>query len=154
MRTTGLPSTFLIARVIEAQRMCHALMECLSNIDTMATRDRALRSTTRPVTPDDMVSFLRGGREWLVQAQVDPNAHLPRQRGVPRGDAILCNHANENPGHCPCAPDCYCRQDGRTCSDVTVARLARERVNMLRDSHRHMDSLSEIVRHHEAADDV
>jgi hypothetical protein len=128
-----------------------------------------------------MISFLRGGREWLVQAQVDPNAHLPRQRGVPRGDAILCNHANENPGHCPCDGDCYCRQNGHTCSDVMAVHsmsdrecrlcdrdalwcfktkprfyvcdlhLAECRVN--REQGRQA-GLAAIVRHHEVADDV
>jgi hypothetical protein len=27
----------------------------------------------------------------------------------------LCEHANENPNVCPCAPDCYCKT--RTCKD-------------------------------------
>lgn len=232
LRSTGLNSTFLIARVIETQRVVQALLNPMEFYTIRSAQDR-------PVTPDDMVSFLRGGREWLEispedrarseaidreaeqverlaihPAQADPNAHLPHQRGVPAGDAILCNHANENPGHCPCEADCYCRQDGHTCSDVssepnpfdrqcdycaneatwrfrytTVVpsghvngrrvevvcgahlaqarqehnafnydfmnrRAAEQRVEMLRDSHRHMDSLDEMARHHEAVDDV
>ena len=267
LRSTGLNSTFLIARVIETQRALNTLLHHFHDSPTISRRELG-NALERQVTPDDMVSFLRGGREWLAPpsimhgqqgtdflaverpaihpAQVDApdehpcatcgdakfngdqsvycsnecagirganDRHLNR-RGVPRGDAILCNHANENPGHCPCEPDCYCRQDGHTCSDVrsepnpfdrpcddcsteatwrfrytTVVpnghrngrrvevvcgshlaqareeratfnydfmnrRAMDQRVEMLRDSHRHMDSLDEMVRHHEAVDDV
>lgn len=208
LRSTGLNSTFLIARVIENTRVIAALVSGYRP------------AVSRPVTPDDMVSFLRGGHEWdttgpepvqvvtsytpesidvmpggslsmrgrgtvrelpaIYPAQVDPNAHLPRTRGVPAGSAILCNHANENPGHCPCEPDCYCRQLGRTCSDVNAVdghpgecrlcdrdatwyfktgprlyvcslHLAECRMNRQTAAN---NSLSEMVRHHEAVDDV
>ena len=177
LRSTGVNSTFLIARAIETQRGLNTLL-AINELRMPGGVTLAMREAIqRTVTPDDMVSFLRGGREWLtpsftmadmqsqasvagayiplmapgsvdgyrrarppreppsvtnlttpedaaalrvvVGVQIDPNAHLPHQRGVPRGDAILCNHANENPGHCPCDPDCYCRQDGHTCSDVS-----------------------------------
>ena len=188
LRSTGVNSIFLIARVIETQRAIAALIG--PSLASGHAREIQIRGAfSRPVTPDDMVSFLRGGREWLtpsftmadmqsqasvagayiplmapgsvdgyqrarppreppsvtnlttpedaaalrvvVGVQIDPNAHLPHHRGVPAGSAILCNHANENPGHCPCDPDCYCRQDGHTCS-----------------------ALAAMVRHHEVVDDV
>jgi hypothetical protein len=137
LRTTGLPSTFLIARVIETQRALAAMAMMSRTATYEGVRDPIVEAMRRPVTPDDMVSFLRGGREWLNTPTVgqrmfpgmqsDHNAHLPHQRGVPAGDAILCNHANENPGHCPCDPDCYCRQDGHTCSDVTAVHGSSDR---------------------------
>ena len=270
LRSTGLNSTFLIARVIEMRRAIAAI------VDAPAIQLRAglVDAIDRAVTPDDMVSFLRGGREWLNPsfttvmmdateralgfvnppsimhgrqgtafvgaggripsvderlqhelsafhqvwageqysgchfegcyeratvhgalaepmycaqhaAGADPNDLLPRTRGVPAGSAILCNHANENPGHCPCEPDCYCRQDGHTCSDVDAVafnngpepvceaqpcprspgwRLKRGRRGYFCTEHlaalrrlqlpRANNSLSEIVRHHEAVDDV
>lgn len=134
LRTTGANLTFLIARTIESQRVMHAIMSTdpYSEMNIIGVVSAAM---ARTVAPEDIVDFMRGGRNWLssptppqtstlVQdlvalGMIDPNAHLPHQRGVPRGDAILCNHANENPGHCPCDPDCYCRQDGHTCSDVS-----------------------------------
>ena len=201
LRSTGLPSTFLIARVIETQRGLNTLL-AVNELRMPGGVTRAMREAiNRQVTPDDMVSFLRGGREWLeppsvvnlttpedaaalrfVGGAVRPAIHaapgstdgyrrvapprdspgmtqLPAFRqypgchyagcyeeatvhgelaepmwcaghvggqlvaptlGVPAGSAILCNHANENPGHCPCEPDCYCRQDGHTCSDVSA----------------------------------
>jgi hypothetical protein len=61
LRSTGLNSTFLIARVIETQRAIRALMNQLMG-DPGVAMDAEIG---RPVTPDDMVSFLRGGREWL-----------------------------------------------------------------------------------------
>ena len=158
LRSAGLNSTFLIARVIESQRALAAMFNPMDYANSADREDQIRRAFRRPVTPDDMVSFLRGGREWLnpptplgqnmyaamidehnfdcrgpdcdvmvlvggravrcSEHRADPNAHLPHQRGVPAGSAILCNHANENPGHCPCEPDCYCRQNGHTCSDV------------------------------------
>jgi len=156
LRTTGVNSTFLIARVIETQRALNALAGgwVMSGHNQEGMVQRAL---SMPVTPDDMVSFLRGGREWLTSpgftrptllqdpdslgysagamARELPAIH-PHQvgrnptgaydavptRGVLVGSAILCDNANENHGHCRCEPDCYCRQDGHTCSDG-LARL-------------------------------
>ena len=210
LRTTSVPTTFLIARVIETQRALHSM--------TGATSDASARAAiARPVTPDDMVSFLRGGREWLKPPPLGQNTHSfmvddhsgpPRLdrapplttqvrdgvevmgrnmvvRGVLAGDAILCNHANENPGHCPCEPNCYCRQDGYTCSDVRsmepndgtceirgCRRCPRWHFRTERGAQlsngvlvyyvctehlaeiRANNSLSEMVRHHEAVDDV
>jgi len=164
LRSTGLNSTFLIARVIETQRGLNTLL-AINELRMPGGVTLAMREAIqRTVTPDDMVSFLRGGREWLeppsiMRGQqgtdflaVERPAIHPAQvtahscmicgafysglthtcvgrnptgaydavptRGVPAGSAILCNHANENPGHCPCDLDCYCRQDGNTCSDV------------------------------------
>lgn len=144
LRTTGVNSTFLIARVIETQRALAAMAMISRTATYEGVRDPIIDAMRQPVTPDDIVDFLRGGRNWLqpgmaasaavgaesIREEIDaeivrdliatgPNAHLPFQRGAPTGSAILCNHANENPGHCPCDPDCYCRQDGHTCSDVT-----------------------------------
>jgi hypothetical protein len=250
LRSTGLNSTFLIARVIEIQRALHSLIIVqIRRPDRPLTPAGALPDMAdafrHPVTPDDMVSFLRGGREWLtpsftmadmqsqasvagayiplmapgsvdgyqrarppreppsvtnlttpedaaalrvvVGVQIDPNAHLPHHRGVPAGSAILCNHANENPGHCPCEPDCYCRQDGHTCSDVSevfaqhdgrasacrlcsrnahwqfkqeprfnvcALHLGKGRLVNRETRTAANNSLSEMVRHHEAVDDV
>lgn len=121
LRTTGLPSTLLIARVIENTRVIAALVS------------GHRPAVSRPVTPDDMVDFLRGGDSWRNHGMGTLPAQIPWDSvvsadeeimrgfpasGVPAGSAILCNHANENPGHCPCEPDCYCRQDSNTCSDV------------------------------------
>lgn len=150
LRSTGLNSTFLIARVIEIQRALRAQGQYRLE---GPTRDEVRAALERPVTPDDMVSFLRGGSEWLEAPSivlgrqgtdflaVERPALHPHQvgrnptgaydaaptRGVPAGSAILCNHANENPGHCPCDPDCYCRQDGHTCSERQRARWRAQR---------------------------
>ena len=167
LRSTGLNSIFLIARVIETQRAIAALIG--PSLASGHAREIQIRGAfSRPVTPDDMVSFLRGGREWLASNftmadmlatpsvagayiplhQRELPALHPHQvgrnptgaydavptRGVPAGSAILCNHANENPGHCPCDPDCYCRQDGHTCSALAA--------------------MAAMVRHHEVVDDV
>jgi hypothetical protein len=244
LRSTGLNSTFLIARVIETQRALNTLLHHVHDSPTISRRELG-NALERQVTPDDMVSFLRGGREWLtpsftmadmqsqasvagayiplmapgsvdgyqrarppreppsvtnlttpedaaalrvvVGVQIDPNAHLPHHRGVPAGSAILCNHANENPGHCPCEPDCYCRQDGHTCSDVSevfaqhdgrasacrlcsrnahwqfkqeprfnvcALHLGKGRLVNRETRTAANNSLSEMVRHHEAVDDV
>lgn len=59
LRTTSFPTTFLISRVIETQRALHEITRLGSS---RAAHREAL---DRPVTPDDMASFLRGGREWL-----------------------------------------------------------------------------------------
>lgn len=40
-------------------------------------------------------------------------------------DAMLCNHANECPGRCPCDDACYCRQPGNTCGTADAARTDR-----------------------------
>ena len=65
LRTTGLPSTFLIYRVIEAQRALHALAGgwVMSGHSQEGLVQRAL---SMPVTPDDMVSFLRGDDVWRL----------------------------------------------------------------------------------------
>lgn len=34
------------------------------------------------------------------------------ENGLPEGDSMLCNHANEVPVDCPCGPNCYCRTQG------------------------------------------
>ena len=31
-----------------------------------------------------------------------------------RNEPVFCEHANENPGQCPCDPGCYCK-DNNTC---------------------------------------
>jgi len=232
LRSTGLNSTFLIARVIETQRVMHQIANTSPFAETTLTAVVGA-ALARPVTPDDMVSFLRGGREWLeppsiMRGQqgtdflaVERPAIHPAQvtahscmicgafysglthtcvgrnptgaydavptRGVPAGSAILCNHANENPGHCPCEPDCYCRQDGHTCSDVSevfaqhdgrasacrlcsrnahwqfkqeprfnvcALHLGKGRLVNRETRTAANNSLSEMVRHHEAVDDV
>lgn len=43
--------------------------------------------------------------------------------------ALFCEHANEVPARCPCAPDCYCKT--HTCArvyatDADIAELARD----------------------------
>src|SRR5579872_1909497 len=52
------------------------------------------------------------------------------------GSAVFCEHANENPSHCPCDENCYCKS--RTCkqeigaeignnlTDLTIASLQEE----------------------------
>lgn len=37
--------------------------------------------------------------------------------------AMFCDHANECPVTCPCAPDCYCRS--HTCRSESAAELRR-----------------------------
>lgn len=59
-------------------------------------------------------------RQKRAEAALD-RAHEQRAAatGLGTGSPMLCNHANENPWHCPCDADCYCK--GRTCEAVTSA---------------------------------
>ena len=65
LRSTGVNSTFLIARVIETQRGLNTLL-AINELRMPGGVTLAMREAIqRTVTPDDMVSFLRGDREWL-----------------------------------------------------------------------------------------
>lgn len=67
MRTTGLPVIPLITQVIRTQRALHA-------VALAGGGSPYSNAMQQPVTPYDIVSFLRGGSEWLKSEHRDPRA--------------------------------------------------------------------------------
>ncbi len=58
----------------------------------------------------------------LTLADVDRIARQGYQEGV--RSLLGCEHANENPSHCKCPPECYCQT--HTCKEKQHALLDRE----------------------------
>lgn len=131
LRTTGVPSTFLIAQVIQSRRAIEALIARPEHGAGQSQIQVLVAAAYRSVTPDDMVSFLRGGREWLTSGQTsfleNRNAIALVDAGVLPVSAMLCEHDNEAPNVCPCEPRCTCRRNGHTCSDVLAVHGMSDR---------------------------
>jgi len=107
LNATGSPILPIISLLIQNTRALRMIQRSSVAFD----RTPLVERLSTPVTPEDLVAFLRGEGEWA-------RGLPPDVRPRPVGSPLFCEHANEVPGQCPCVENCYCRQDGNTCSDV------------------------------------
>ena len=54
-------------------------------------------------------------KQTLVKLEYTDTNKFIQDLGIPKGDPVLCTHANENPSLCECPADCYCQT--RTCKN-------------------------------------
>lgn len=63
--------------------------------------------------------------EHIRLARMRPPAPPPKTSRILRGDASLCEHANECPAQCHCPADCYCRVEG-SCHKIWPSVIAED----------------------------
>jgi len=74
LRTTDVPTLPMISMLVQHSRALEAMFASIQNGMILAEY-RVREAITRDVTPDNIVSFLRGGREWMES----PSIMLGRQ---------------------------------------------------------------------------
>lgn len=120
MRVYGVPVLRLVWMLVRHEQLLTHLVA--------GNTPAAMRSFPDGPTPDDIIRFLGSTADGLISAPAGeaepPHVLLANTLALAAGIPahMLCEHANEAPRVCPCAPTCYCRQDGNTCSDVRHAQ--------------------------------
>jgi hypothetical protein len=84
LRTTGLPTIQLVTQTIRTQRALRSIAYSFSSGSSDHRVEAAFsRAMKKPVTPYDIVSFIRGGMGWIEagHSQYDPASIAPPLQG-------------------------------------------------------------------------
>lgn len=86
----------------------------MSEKDVLLRIAEALEAIADHTLGERVARALRAQPETEQVRRGQPKTEQPKTE-QPEASPILCDHANENPARCVCAPRCYCRAVSKVC---------------------------------------